>query len=64
MTQARPFTMIAAIIFGAMALGHLYRLATHFQIVAGSHVIPMSISWIAIIVTALLSVMLFRESRR
>ena len=64
MTQSRPFTMIAAIIFLAMALGHAYRLATHFQIIAGSHVIPMSLSWIALLVTALLAVMLFREARR
>ena len=64
MTQTRPFTLIAAIIFLAMAVVHLYRLATHFRIVAGSHEIPMSVSWIAIVVTALLSVMLFRESRR
>jgi hypothetical protein len=56
--------LIAAIIFLAMALVHLYRLATHFQIVIGSHAIPMSVSWIAILVTALLSVMLFKESRR
>ena len=64
MTQSRPFTMIAAIIFLAMALAHAYRLATHFQIVIGSHVLPMSLSWIAMLVTALLAVMLFRDARR
>jgi uncharacterized membrane protein (DUF485 family) len=64
MTQSRPFTLIAAIIFLAMALVHIYRLATHFQIILGSHVIPMSVSWIAILVTALMAVMLFREARR
>lgn len=64
MTQSRPFTMIAAIIFLAMAIAHLYRLATHFQIVVGSHVIPLGLSWIGVVVTGLLAVMLFREARR
>jgi hypothetical protein len=64
MTQLRPFTLIAAIIFLAMALVHIYRLATHFQIVLGSHAIPMSVSWLGIAVPALLAVMLFREARR
>jgi hypothetical protein len=64
MTQSRPFTMIAAIIFLAMAVLHAYRLVTHFQIVLGSHVIPMSVSWLGIVIPGLLGVMLFREARR
>jgi hypothetical protein len=64
MTNRRPFTFIAAIIFGLMALVHVYRLFTHFQVIAGTHVIPQSVSWIAIIVTGLLSIGLFREARR
>ena len=40
--MTRPFTMIAAIIFAIMALLHIYRLLTHFQVVLGSHVIPQS----------------------
>jgi uncharacterized membrane protein (DUF485 family) len=64
MTQSRPFTMIAAIIFLALAVIHAYRLVTHFQIVLGSHVIPMSVSWLGIVIPGLLGVMLFREARR
>jgi hypothetical protein len=64
MTMNRPFTLIAALIFALMALIHLYRIATDFQIIIGNHAIPMWVSWIAIVVTALLAVMLFRESRR
>ena len=63
MNHSRPFTLIAAIIFGIMALAHLYRLVTHFQIVLGSHPIPEWISIIAMLVTGLLAVMLYRESR-
>lgn len=60
----KPFTTVAAIIFGLMALLHVYRLMTDFQVIVGSHTIPYNVSWIAIFVTGALSVMLFREARR
>ena len=63
MSTHRPFTLHAAAIFALMMLAHLYRLVTDFQIVLGSHAIPMSVSWIAIVVTAVLAVMLYRESQ-
>jgi hypothetical protein len=63
MTRTRPFTLIAAIIFALMALVHLYRLVTHFQIIAGSHTLPQWLSIAAIVVTGILAVGLYRESR-
>ena len=59
----RPFTLIAALIFGLMTLVHAYRVATDFQIIVGSHTLPMSVSYVALIITAILTVMLYRESR-
>jgi hypothetical protein len=64
MTTSRPFTLLAAVIFALMALAHIYRIVTHFQIVVGSHTVPMSASWVAIVVTGLLAVTLYRESQR
>jgi hypothetical protein len=60
----RPFTLIAAIVFGLMALAHIYRLLTDFQIIVGNHAIPMWVSIAAIAVTGILSIGLFNESRR
>ena len=60
----KPFTTIAAIIFALMALLHAYRLATDFQVVAGSHRIPYEVSWVGLAVAAVLAWGLFRESRR
>ena len=60
----RPFTLIAAILFGLAALLHLYRIFTHFPIVAGSHMAPDWISYIAVIVAAVMAWGLYRESRR
>ena len=64
MTGYRPFTLLAAIIFGLMTLLHIYRLITHFQVIVGSHTIPQGVSWIALFITGALSIMLFREARR
>jgi hypothetical protein len=61
--MARPFTWIASAIFAVMALVHVYRLVTHFQIIVGSHVIPEWVSWIAVVITGGLSWMLCREAR-
>jgi hypothetical protein len=61
---ARPFALIAAIVFGLAALAHAYRLVTHFQLVVGSHTIAQGVSWIGVIVAAVLSYGLFREARR
>ena len=64
MTNGKPFTMAAAAVFLLMALVHAYRLVTHFQVVLGSHVIGLNLSWVASAVALLLSWGLFREARR
>jgi uncharacterized integral membrane protein len=64
MSTRRPFTLIAALIFAIMAVVHVYRLATDFQIVVGSHSLPMTVSYFALVVTGILAVMLYRESQR
>ena len=60
----RPFTLIASLIFALMAAVHVIRLVTGFQVIAGSHAIPMWVSWVGILVPALLAWGLYRESRR
>jgi len=59
----RPFTLISAILFALMAVIHAYRLVTHFQVTAGSHLVPLWLSIVAIVVTGILAVGLYRESR-
>jgi len=63
MMRSRPFTWIAAIIFALLAALHIYRVITHFQIILGSHVIPLWCSYVGIVVSAFLSWMLCREAR-
>lgn len=61
--MARPFTMIAALIFFCVALLHLYRIFTHFQVIIGSHVIPQWVSYFGLVIPALLAILLIRENR-
>jgi hypothetical protein len=63
MMQSKPFTWIAAAIFALMAIVHILRLFMRFQILIGSHSIPLWVSGVAAVVTALLSWMLCREAR-
>ena len=63
MSRNRPFTMIAAVLFALIAIAHIYRIATHFQIILGSHPVPLWMSWIGVLVPGVLAVMLYRESR-
>jgi hypothetical protein len=60
----KPFTTIAAAIFLLMAVVHAYRLTTEFPIVIGDAVVGQTVSWIALIITAMLAIGLFREARR
>ena len=61
--MTRPFTLIAALIFACIALIHIYRLFTDFQVILGSHTIPIWVSYLGIVVPGILAIMLFREAR-
>jgi hypothetical protein len=60
----KPFTRLAAIIFGFICLAHITRIIVQFQIVIGSHTIPLWISFFGVAITAILSMALWRESKQ
>lgn len=51
---------VASIIFGIFAIGHLLRLIKHAQVTVGTHTIPMGLSWVALIVAAILCIWMWR----
>jgi hypothetical protein len=51
---------IASVLFGIFAIGHLLRLINQVQVNVGTLTIPMGVSWIALIVAAILCVWLWR----
>jgi protein-S-isoprenylcysteine O-methyltransferase Ste14 len=61
--MTRPFTLIAAVLFTLVALLHVYRIFTHFQIVAGSHTLADWASYVAVVIAAVMAWGLYRESR-
>ena len=54
--------MIAAVIFGLIALLHIYRITPISKSSWARTPLLESVSWVALLVTAALSVMLFGES--
>jgi lipopolysaccharide export LptBFGC system permease protein LptF len=64
MNGSKPFTTIAAVGFVIIAIAHVWRVLAGTEITIGGSIVPMWVSWIAFAVTALLAVMLLRESRR
>lgn len=60
----KPFTKIAAVLFGIAALVHIYRLISPFGIVIAGNEIPQGASYILIIVALLLCIGLWRESKK
>lgn len=59
----RPFTTLAVIIFGLMALAHLYRLITGFEVIIAGSMLPQWASILGLIIAGGLALMLWRESR-
>ena len=53
---------VASVIFGIFAIGHILRLINHAQVTVGTHTIPMGVSWIALIIAAILCIWFWRLS--
>ena len=58
------FTLLGALVFLAVAAAHAYRIYDGMSVVAGGHVIPMSVSWVGAAVAAILGVGMLAEARR
>jgi hypothetical protein len=59
----KPFTRIAAALFGLVALAHLYRMIRPFDIAVAGEAIPQWVSLVGLIVAGGFALMLWRESR-
>jgi len=64
MNAPRAGLRIAAILFAIFAIGHLVRLLTHTTVLLGTHQVPMSVSVVALIVAAGLSLWMWKLSIR
>ena len=54
---------VASVLFGIFAIGHLLRLIKHAPVIVGSHTIPIGLSWVALIIAAILCIWFWRLSK-
>jgi uncharacterized membrane protein YecN with MAPEG domain len=62
MNSQRIGLRVASIIFGIFAIGHLLRLINQTPVMLGSHQVSMAVSWVALIVAAILCIWMWRVS--
>ncbi len=62
MNSQKTGLRVTSIIFAIFAVGHLLRLIKHSQVTVGTHTIPMGVSWVALIVAAILCIWMWRLS--
>jgi len=60
MNSPKTGLRVASVLFGIFAIGHLLRLINQAPVIVGTMTIPMGLSWIALIVAAVLCVWLWR----
>jgi len=59
----KPFATIAALFFGFIAIVHVVRLITHFQVIVGSHTVPIWASGVGVVVFSIVSIALWKEAK-
>ena len=62
MNQQRTGLRVASFLFAIFAIGHLFRLIKQIPVQVGNYHIPMGLSWVALIVAAILSIWFWRLS--
>ncbi len=60
----KPFTAIASVLFAVIAFVHLIRFFQAWPVSINGMVIPIWASAVAFVLTSVLAVMLWRESRK
>jgi hypothetical protein len=60
MNSPKTGLRVASVFFGVFAIAHLVRLINQAQVTVGTLTIPIGLSWIALIVAAILLVWLWR----
>jgi hypothetical protein len=64
MNSPRTGLRVASVLFGIFAIGHLLRLINQARVTVGTLRIPMAVSWIALVVAAILCIWLWRLASR
>lgn len=57
----REYCMVSGLIFTLVALAHFLRIVMGMSVLVDGYVVPMYVSWIAVVVTGALAVWAFRS---
>ena len=57
----KKYCIVSGMVFSLVALAHLLRLVYGMSVQIDEYAVPMSVSWVAFIVTAALAVWAFRR---
>jgi hypothetical protein len=55
------YAVVSAMIFAVVAVGHAIRLVNRWAVQVGPYSVPMSVSWIGLVIAALISVWGFTQ---
>ena len=55
------YIAVSALIFAVVAIAHLIRLARRFPVQIGSFVVPISASWVGLLVASLMAIWGFMQ---
>jgi uncharacterized membrane protein YecN with MAPEG domain len=64
MNSQKTGLCVASIFFGLFAIAHVFRLINAVPVQVGNHQIPMGVSWVALIVAAIVCIWLWRLASR
>jgi hypothetical protein len=59
----KPFTTVAVALLALIAIAHLFRLFTRWEVIVSGYVIPVWISWLGLIIAGGLAVTVWSEAR-
>jgi len=62
MNSQRTGLRVAALIFAIFTIGHAVRLFKHAKVMVATYQIPLEVSWVALIIAAVLSIWMWRLS--
>jgi hypothetical protein len=59
--MSNSYVAVSALIFAVVALAHLVRILKRWSVQIGPHAVSVSVSWIGLVVAALLSIWGFMQ---
>ena len=59
--MSKYYAAVSALIFAVVAIGHLARLSKRWTVHIGPLAVPMSVSWIGLVIAALLAIWGFMQ---